>query len=109
MKYSSVDNIIRTAIANKNVIEFTYRGRQRIAEPHVYGIHNDRRQLLVYQTGGDSASGALPDWRRMNVDEIFSIRITPQTFDGNRSLASGKHSSFDNILAVASIRDEIAE
>ena len=107
--YSDVDTMIRNAVASKNVIEFTYQGRQRVAEPHVYGIYNGRKQILVYQVGGESATGDLPSWHRLNVDEISSIRITPQTFNGQRPLASGKHSVFDEILAVATIRDEIAE
>jgi hypothetical protein len=109
MEYQDIDDIIRTAIASKNMIEFTYQGRQRIAEPHVYGVHNGKRQVLVYQVGGDSVSGALPGWHRIDVDKISSIRITPKTFIGNRRLISGKHSNFDEILAIASIRDAIAE
>ncbi len=104
-----VDNIIREAIANRNVIEFSYHGHDSIAEPHVYGIHNGRKQVLVYQTGGSSASGSLPNWRRINVDEITSIRIKQQSFYGQRSFPSGEHSSFDEILAVVTVRDEVAE
>jgi hypothetical protein len=107
--YYNIDNIIRTAIANRNVIEFTYQGHQRIAEPYVYGVHNDRKQILVYQIGGDSASSGLPNWRRINVDEISTIQITQRNFYGQRSFPSGEHSSFDEILAVVTIRDEMAE
>lgn len=105
----NVDNAIRTAIANRNIIDFSYHGHDRIAEPCVYGIHNGRRQVLVYQIGGHSSSGNLPNWRRINVDEISSIQIRSQTFRGHRAYPSGKHSSFDEILAVVEIRDEVAE
>jgi hypothetical protein len=102
--------MIRTAIGSKNIIEFTYHGHDRVAEPHVYGIHNGRKQMLVYQIGGQSSSGNLPGWRRINVDEIPSIRITPRAFSGQRSYPSDGHSSsFDTILAVVTIRDDLAE
>lgn len=106
---ADVDNMLRNAIARKNIIKFTYQGRQRIAEPHVYGVHSGRKQLLVYQIGGDSTTGDLPNWRRFNVDEISSIQIASQSFNVRQSLLSGKHSVFDEILAIAAIRDEIAE
>ncbi len=107
--YHNIDNIIRTAISNRNIIEFTYHGRDRIAEPHVYGVYKGRRQLLVYQIGGHTSSGDLPDWRRINVDEILSIQITQQNFYGPRPNPSGEHSRFDEILAIVTIRDETVE
>jgi hypothetical protein len=54
--YYNIDDLIRTAIMSKNVIEFSYHDYHRIAEPHVFGIHNGRKQLLVYQIGGQSSS-----------------------------------------------------
>ncbi|AIF84193.1 hypothetical protein NTE_02139 [Candidatus Nitrososphaera evergladensis SR1] len=107
--YHSIDEIIRAAIVSKNIIEFSYHNHDRIAEPHVYGIHNGRKQLLVYQIGGQSSSGNIPGWRRVNVDEMTSARITTQTFAGPRHYPSGQHGSFDEILAVVTYRDEIAE
>jgi hypothetical protein len=42
-------SIIRNAIANKEVIEFiAYHGYPRVAEPHIYGIKDGKRQILVY-------------------------------------------------------------
>ena len=96
--------MIRTAIRSKNIIEFSYHAHHRIAEPHVFGIYNGRKQLLIYQIGGESSSGnILPGWRRVNVDEITSTRITSQTFAGQRPYPSGEHSNFDTILAVVHI------
>lgn len=107
--YYNIDDLIRTAIMSKNIIEFSYHDYHRIGEPHVFGIHNGRKQLLVYQIGGQTSSGNIPGWRRVNVDEITSARITPQTFVGQRPYPSGEHSSFDTILAVVTYRDEVAE
>jgi hypothetical protein len=107
--YYNIDDLIRTAIMSKNIIEFSYQDHYRIAEPHVFGIHNGRKQLLVYQIGGQTSSGNIPGWRRVNVDEITSARITPQTFVGQRPYPSGEHSNFDTILTVVTYREEIAE
>ena len=106
--YYNIDDLIRTAIMSKNVIEFSYHDYHRIAEPHVFGIHNGRKQLLVYQIGGQSSSGKIPGWRRVNVDEITSASIISQTFVGQRPYPSGEHSNFDTILSVVTYRDEVA-
>lgn len=92
-------SIIRNAIASHDIIEFTYHGYYRIAEPHIYGIHNGKRQILVYQIGGLTSSGKIPDWRRINLDEIEGIRVTGQKFSGPR-LDSSQHSDWDTIIAV---------
>jgi predicted DNA-binding transcriptional regulator YafY len=107
--YYNIEDLIRTAIASKNTIEFSYHDHHRIVEPHVFGIHNGRKQLLAYQIGGHSSSGNIPGWRRVNIDEITSARITSQTFAGQRPHPSGEHSNFDTILAVVTYRDEAAE
>lgn len=92
-------SIIRNAIANKNIIEFNYKGRTRIAEPHVYGIKNEKRQLLVYQVGGGTSSGRIPDWRRVALDEISGLKTTDQKFNRARDSPSGDYSDWDVIIA----------
>ena len=92
-------NIIRNAIANTNIIEFTYKGHRRIAEPHVYGIKNEKRQLLVYQVGGGTSSGRIPDWRRVAIDEISGFKATDQKFASARDIPSGDYSDWDVIIA----------
>ena len=93
-------DIIQTAISEKKIIEFDYHGYHRIAEPHIYGILDGEHDILVFQIDGESSSGGLPQWRRMHLNEISNMRITDQRFPGPRSNPSGKHSSFDTILAV---------
>lgn len=97
-----MDDIIRTAIKNKNLIEFTYENKHRIAEPHVYGVLDGKRQLLVYQIAGQSSSGNLPNWRRMDVSKISNMRILDDRFPGRRPYPSGEHSSFDTVYVVVS-------
>ena len=95
-----LDPLIRSAIANRQVIEFTYRGLHRVAEPHVYGLHKGKRQLLTYQIRGESSSGGLPNWRRVDVDDISDVQALHESFPGPRPTVSGEHSSFDEVIAI---------
>ena len=96
----SMEETIINSISNKKIIEFDYHEHHRIAEPHVYGILDGEHDLLVFQTGGGSSSGGLPQWRRMHLSEISNLIVTDQTFAGSRPTPSGKHSSFDTTLAI---------
>ena len=95
-----MEKLILEAIANKRLIEFYYRNLPRIAEPHVYGVTNGARQVLGYQTGGQSSNGGLPDWRRFDLNQMSRLAILPQTFPGRRPIPSGKHSSWDSRIAI---------
>ena len=78
-----MENQICQAIANKDIIEFRYRGMWiRLFEPHTYGVHKDtgNRVLSGYQLSGCSESGNLPDWRFFIVDHITNLRITDGKF-----------------------------
>jgi hypothetical protein len=92
--------IITNAIKQKKIITFNYHGHLRIVEPHALGIANGLLQVESYQIGGSSATGGLPNWRRFIVNHIPQIIITEQTFNGKRVTPTGKHSSFDTIIAV---------
>jgi hypothetical protein len=95
-------SIIRNAIANKELIEFTYQGYPRLAEPHVYGIKNGKRHILVYQIGGLTSSGKIPDWRLVNLDEISGLRvIKEQKFAGPREKHAANYEEWDTVIASA--------
>ncbi|WP_323909637.1 WYL domain-containing protein [Aeromonas caviae] len=95
-----MEDLIIQAINKKKLIEFTYQGRPRTAEPHVLGITNGIKQVLCYQTGGHSSRGNLPDWRRFDLHQIVGLRIVDATFPGKRAYPSGRHSSFDRRIAI---------
>lgn len=95
-----MDDIIKTAIFEKKLLEFTYDGLQRIAEPHVYGVKDGKYELLVYQIRGQSRSGGLPNWRRVELRKISNMRILDESFPGSRPTLSGKHSNFDTTIAI---------
>jgi hypothetical protein len=93
-----IDKLIRTAIAQRRQISFWYGGKERIAEPHDYGIQNGKPRLLTYQIGGQSNSGALPAWRLVDVSGMAQLEILDRMFAGNRPTPSGKRHKWDQLF-----------
>jgi hypothetical protein len=93
----SIDELLRTDIAQKRLIRVSYRDKPRIVEPHDYGIHNGSIKLLAYQVDG-SSSGPLPNWRWMEVSSISEVHLLDRTFLGRRPNASGKHHQWDQLF-----------
>ena len=75
---------ILTALSDHLILKFTYEGKPRTCEPHVYGVANGQNQLLCYQLSGRSQRGGLPEWRRFDLAGIQNLRLTKQTFPGYR-------------------------
>lgn len=95
-----MESTILKAIEEKRLIEFVYNGLHRVGEPHVFGVTNGSKQLLVYQTGGQSSNGGIPNWRRFDLSQISHLVVLPQSFPGRRLIPSGRHSSWDQRIAV---------
>ncbi len=96
---AKVHETIFKAIDEIRLLRFVFKGKERIVEPHDYGIHQDRVRLFAYQVGGQSSSGSLPAWRLMDVPEISEIQILDETFGGSRGDSSQKHRKWDHIFA----------
>jgi hypothetical protein len=94
-----LNRLIRGAIRERQLIEFWLHGLRRVAEPHVYGVHKGIFQLLVYQTAGESRSGRLPAWRRVDLSEVSGLRVLDERFLGSR-LPPSRHKDWDQILEV---------
>src|SRR3954454_19336331 len=58
----NINPLIWTAIEKKRLLRFRYRNRERVVEPHDYGIHKGLIKLFGYQVAG-SSSKKLPNWR----------------------------------------------
>lgn len=101
-----VDRQLRNAIAARRQIRFFYKGKERIAEPHDYGIQKGFVRLLTYQVGGESNTGKLPAWRLIDVGGISQLEILPQSFPGNRLPASGSHRQWDALFIRVSSEPE---
>jgi predicted DNA-binding transcriptional regulator YafY len=76
--------LISAAIHSRNVLTFSYHGRQRVVEPHTYGIDSKGHMALrAYQIGG-SASERIPCWRIFHQSEMLFLAVSAQQFDGPR-------------------------
>ncbi len=91
-----LDQLLRSAIGNKQMIRFMYKNSERIVEPHDYGIQNEIVRLFCWQVGGKS-SGRLPGWRMFDVEGMTNCELLDKHFAGNREV-SGKHHNWDEIF-----------
>lgn len=94
---STIHSLLRTAIQEKRLIRFRYQNKERIAEPHDYGIQKRVVRLLAYQVSGES-SGKLPNWRRIDVEKMPDLQMLERKFAGGRSIPSGKHQAWDPLF-----------
>lgn len=88
-------NSMIEAVRDRAVVNFSYSGHTRTGEPHIVGTKNGVDQVLFYQTGGSSSSGALPEWRRFDLHKILDLKQTGERFAGKRPTPSGRHSVWD--------------
>ena len=93
----NVNPLIWAAIEQKRLLRFHYKNRERIVEPHDYGIHNGLIKLFGYQVGG-SSSQKLPNWRWAEQGLISNIELLDRTFPGGRPTKSGKHHKWDKLF-----------
>jgi hypothetical protein len=93
----NIDPLLWTAIEQRRLIRLLYKDRERIVEPHDYGIHNGLVKLFGYQVGG-SSSHKLPNWRWMETDLIYDLQLLKNTFPGGRPTPSGKHHKWDKLF-----------
>jgi hypothetical protein len=92
-----LDELIRKAIRHKHLIRLVYQNKERVIEPHDYGIHKGVVKLLAYQVRG-SSTGRLPGWRWLEAAGISGARLMDETFPGNRPPSSGQHHQWDEIF-----------
>jgi hypothetical protein len=108
MSESNVDKLLRKAIQQRRLIRVLYGDRERIVEPHDYGVHRGSVKLLGYQVGG-SSTGKLPNWRWMETHLISEIHLLDQTFPGGRGAPSGKHHQWDELFVRVRPADQDSE
>jgi hypothetical protein len=75
---------LEQALRQRRAVRVTYHHRERLICPHALGWKNHRAQVLGYQVGGQTSTGALsPDprkrWRCLFVDEIDHVDAEPTT------------------------------
>ena len=92
-----LDKLIRKAIRHKHLIRLVYQNKDRVVEPHDYGIHKGAIKFLAYQVRG-SSTGKVPGWRWFEVGGISDAHLINETFPGNRPAPSGQHHQWDEIF-----------
>lgn len=78
-----------TAIGNKNLVKFYYRGDQtsgyRTVEPHMVADNKKDAQVLsAWYVSGPSESQAGPGWREYFLSEISAFSVLGEHFLGPR-------------------------
>jgi hypothetical protein len=93
-----MEALILQAIKERRLVEFRLHGLGRVAEIHLYGVHKGIPQLLVYQVAGDSRSGGLPHWRRVDLGEMSDLVLLPRAFTASR--LSSRPGGWDQVLLM---------
>jgi hypothetical protein len=93
----NINPLLWKAIDETRLIRLFYKNRERIVEPHDYGIQNGTVKLFGYQVGG-SSSHKLPNWRWMEENLISGIELLNRTFSGGRPTPSGQHHKWDRLF-----------
>jgi hypothetical protein len=75
--------VLTRALQERSVVTFTYKGRERTAEPHALGKANDDKPaLLAWQTSGGSNTEPPPGWR---VFLVAGLAVTSEKFEKPRA------------------------
>lgn len=87
------------AIAERRLLSFTYRGSERVVEPHLYGATMKRHEVLcAWVRRGGTASGSQPAWRTFSVNQITGLSILPERFDGPRPDFNPQDPTFEEVF-----------
>lgn len=92
------DQQLRFAIAQKRLLQLGYKGKQRLVEPHDYGIKNGVVRVFVYQLN-DGSGQAATGWRLLDTAGLSGCEVQDATFAGGRGHSSQQHMEWDEIFA----------
>jgi hypothetical protein len=80
-----MNQTIIEAIEGVRLLSLTYKGIDRIVEPHAYGTSNVGSELLrCYQVEGDHTSDKWHDWELLTVSKISNMSLHTSCFEGTR-------------------------
>jgi hypothetical protein len=78
---AEVTVLIKSALKERHVVRFIYKGHERVVEPHALGKGTDDKPVLLgWQTGGGSQSEPPPGWRVFLITDIQGLAVTKTTF-----------------------------
>ena len=77
---SSIYQVIRNAILNKQQVIATYDGFHREMCPHVIGLKSGIEQALFYQFAGDTSKGPIREqtknnWRCITISKLTNVSV----------------------------------
>lgn len=79
----ATQNEICSAIKNKKVVTFNYKGEgERTAELYRLGVNKDtlNDDVRAFQTAGESVSGTLNVWKLFDIAQITNLKpVVPAT------------------------------
>lgn len=70
------------AIKEKKQAKISYKGHERIINPHLIGIHKDtgNKVLRAFHVKGYSSSGDKPGWRLFSINKIVNVQVLDTNF-----------------------------
>ena len=96
----TLDTQLRFAIANKRLIQFTYDGAVRVAEPHDYGLRDGTTKVLAYQREkAGRRDHDVRGWRWLETPKIEECLVLERTFSGSREASDQQHHHWDVLYA----------
>jgi hypothetical protein len=105
---------LERAVLQRRRVRVRYHGSDRIGCPHVLGWKKGCAKALLYQVGGMTSQGSLPDdrgqrWRSVFVDGIEEAMIVDGPWETADNF-SGDPTGVDTVyVAVAAERDGAEE
>ena len=95
-----MNEVIKSAIENKKVIEFYYKDNLRIVEPFVYGIsRTGKESLRAFQVAGTSADSNSVSWKLFTIEKLSNLIVKEESFVGDRELYNPDDSVITTIFA----------
>ena len=92
----STTDIILTAIAERRIISFRYKGETRTAEPYILG-YDDRGHLVLSAVQVKGGSG--PGFRTFRMDELSFLHMTDGRFSARHPDYNPRDAYFVRVLA----------
>lgn len=77
--------IIKTAIENRQLLSFEYKGKNRVVEPYTFGESSSRKDTLsAFQIDGGTTASGQECWRQFPIREMKNLELLDEKFENVR-------------------------
>jgi len=91
----TMEETIRTAIAERRLLVFRYSEMQRIVQPHILGVdRGGHLSLSAWQIAGTGVG-----WRLFHLDHVATLALSEKRFRGSAQGYNPDDPSFVRVLA----------